>query len=596
MSRIRAITLLFFLLSALSLLCQSKNEYRNLKISLEQARESNNYKELAKAYFEIARYEETVSRNHHTAFEQVSRSLEYYELAKDSLGIAKCKYHIARQLLATGMTEDGYIRLEELKPYYERKKDTASLVRVDLQLFNFYFKKIETDSCSAVLNRLQDYFETHQEPALELDFLYKQISFNELLKDFPVALEYAELCVEKSNLSKNNEAKARCLKGRGQILALQGNNRMATYDFMASLNYLQPYRLSKEKLIVYKNIANSYRRSRNFEYADHYTGLYSELQDSILNENRIIALNDLTYKYESKEKASAIRLLEKDKQFVQQSIKQQKRALIILGLALGGLLLGIYYIIRFYTDKISAARIIESQNEKITRQRISELQDKIRMNSMQSMIAGQEVERERIAKDLHDSLGGLLSTIKLQVDNIKDGESNIERIQEFKHATSLLDVAVSEVRTISQDLQPGALKRLGLVSAINDLVNRYQSSNGPEITFQHFELPAEMEQGFALGIYRIVQEILNNAIKHAKASEIFVQLNMDEKDLVIHIEDDGIGFDPNRRYNSMGLENIKSRVNYLKGTMDIDSRINEGTSFIIHLDTRLVERKDAQQT
>jgi signal transduction histidine kinase len=95
-----------------------------------------------------------------------------------------------------------------------------------------------------------------------------------------------------------------------------------------------------------------------------------------------------------------------------------------------------------------------------------------------------------------------------------------------------------------------------------------------------------MDQNLALSIFRIVQEILNNAIKHAEASEIFVQLNKDEEALVIHIEDDGKGFDPNKKYKSMGLENIRSRVNYLKGSLEIDSRKGIGTSFIIHIDVK----------
>ena len=214
------------------------------------------------------------------------------------------------------------------------------------------------------------------------------------------------------------------------------------------------------------------------------------------------------------------------------------------------------------------------------------LEDELQINSMQSMIAGQEVERERIAKDLHDSLGGLLSTIKLQVERIRLGEGGAGRSPEVNKATDLLDVAVSEVRTISQDLQPGALKRLGLVPAINDLVNRYQSSSGPEISFQHYGIPTVLDQNLALSIYRIVQEILNNAIKHAEASEIFVQLNREEDSIVIHIEDDGKGFDPDKKYESMGLENIRSRVNYLRGSLEIDSREGIGTSFIIHISTK----------
>ncbi|MBT8191117.1 MAG: sensor histidine kinase, partial [Bacteroidia bacterium] len=249
-----------------------------------------------------------------------------------------------------------------------------------------------------------------------------------------------------------------------------------------------------------------------------------------------------------------------------------------------------YYIVRFYSEKINTAKIIEEQTEKINLQKITELKDRIRINSMQSMIEGQELERERIAKDLHDSLGGLLSTIKLQIDNIKSKSNGKLDEKEVETTTHLLDAAVGEVRTISQNLQPGALSRLGLIPAIQDLVNRYDGKYGPEIDLQHFDIPIKMNQNLALGIYRVVQEILTNAIKHARASEILVQLNRKGEEIIIHIEDDGVGFDQKKRYQGMGLENIRSRVNYLKGNMEIDSRVKEGTSFIIHIPLRTTSK------
>ena len=206
---------------------------------------------------------------------------------------------------------------------------------------------------------------------------------------------------------------------------------------------------------------------------------------------------------------------------------------------------------------------------------------------MQSMLTGQEVERERISRDLHDSLGGLLSAIKLQVDKIRSKGVKDDLKKDFQSATALLDNAVSEVRSISQNLQPAALSRLGLVPALKDLIDRYQSDSGPEIIFQEFDIPKKMDQMIALGIFRIVQEILNNAIKHAEAQEVLVQLNVENEDIVILVEDDGIGFDATKKYKSMGLENIKSRVNYLKGTIDVDSRIGEGTSYLIHVKRKL---------
>lgn len=583
----RFILLTFFItfLFALSVSGQKESSHQ-LQVALEQARESNSYKDLALSYYKLALHEEQANRNLEESFLNLSRSLEYYDLLKDTLGINSCKYHIARQLLHNGMLDDAYDRMVELKEYYSKSGDKEKLAIVEMQLFDYHFEKLDIEEAQKTMVIVKDLLKQIGGDALELDFISREIAYNELMQENDLALEKANKCYEKSLLSPNPIDLSKCLLSRGRILSKKKSFFSANIDLKECLGQLSAIPYSKERLMAYDLLAKNYEAMNNLGKAYEYGKKYALLQDSILNENRVLAINNLTYKYESKEKASEIRLLEKDKAFAEQSNQQQKRALLVLGLALGGLIFGIYYIIRFYSEKIDSAQIIEQQKEKINNQKITELQDRIQINSMQSMIAGQEVERERIAKDLHDSLGGLLSTIKLQIDNIQDKETDEEKLPEFKHTTDLIDVAVSEIRTISQDLQPGALKRLGLVSAVNDLVNRYQTKNGPEITFQHFGLPKEMEQSFALSIYRIVQEILNNALKHSKASEIFVQLNREDDDIVIHIEDDGIGFDPEKKYKSMGLENIKSRVNYHKGTIDIDSRKDQGTSFIIHLNSK----------
>ncbi len=561
----------------------SDQTYATLTQALDKARDKNDYPSLAQAYYDLAMYEEAINNNLELSFQQLSRSLDYYELSRDSVGISDCKFNIARQLLDNGMYDEAYARLQELQTYYRNESDASSLAKLDLQRYRFFFDKVEMDSCEVILNRLSGYFETQEDYELRVDYLPLKVSYNELLKDYNQALIDADACVAASVNNNNALDRADCLISRGRVHLRLQQYTSAIKDFSDSHQVLREIPYSTGRLEIYKLMSEAYKKIELPDLAYSYIAKYSALQDSILNERRIIAVNNLTYKYESREKATAITLLEKDKELVQRSNDQQRRALVVLGISFLGLLLGIYYIVKFYSDKIKNARIIESQNQRINQQKIKELEDELQINSMQSMIAGQEVERERIAKDLHDSLGGLLSTIKLQVERIPGSVSGASRSPELNKATDLLDVAVSEVRTISQDLQPGALKRLGLVPAINDLVNRYQSSTGPEISFQHYGIPSVLDQNLALSIFRIVQEILNNAIKHADASEIFVQLNKEEEALVIHVEDDGKGFDPDKKYKSMGLENIRSRVNYLKGSLEIDSRQGIGTSFIIHI-------------
>ena len=589
MKRLYLILILIFQLTAYAD-GQQDSSYQQIIDGLNEARKQKDFNQLADSYFGLALYEEEQKRNFERSFDYLSRALDFYKVVRDTTGIQKTRFHIARHLIENAMLDDALDELKELITYYRDDRNRKMSAEVQMQLFKIYFEKLDIKSAETALRNAELLLKDLNEPKLELKLLREQIMYFQLVQDLDTAMVLTNICIDKSIEAREDIYKAQCLAARGNIYYAMDLYSDAILDYESSLTLLDKIPYSKDRLSVYDNIAVCFDSLADFKNAYRFSKSYSLLQDSILNENRIIAVNTVTNKFETRQKSTEIKLLEKEKAFAQESNQQQKRALTVLIIALAGLLLGLYYIVRFYKEKIETARIIEKQNDEINRQKINELQDKIRINSMQSMINGQEIERERIAKDLHDSLGGLLSTIKLKVDNISNKGDDVKLMREFSSATELLDTAVSEVRTISQNLQPGALNRLGLIPALNDLINRYDSEHGPDITFQHFDIPTKLDQQVALVIYRIIQEILNNAIKHAKASEIFVQLNKENEDIVIHIEDDGVGFDPAQNFKSMGLENIKSRVNYLQGTIEIDSRENEGTSFLIHVKTHI--RKD----
>ncbi len=581
MYRILLFCLLFW--SPLAVQAQMSYVQDELELNLEQARKDNNHEALAKAYFDLATFEAEIKNNHDKTFTYLIRSKEYYLLGKDVSGIYNCNYSIAKHYLANGMQEEAYELLQLLRKERSSLGDLAAVIDLDGLIFDYYLDQLDLESARSRLDSMIVGLGDLPDSTRSVGYRLRQIALYQLTKEYELALQQCDTCYMIARQVKKASLVAECELVKGTVLTAVGKNTSAIGHLKNSLDYYQGKPFSEKRLAGYKLMSENHESLGAHKAAYTYASKYAALQDSILNEKRIMAINNLSYKYESKNKETEIVMLEKEKAFAEKNNMQQRRALIVLGLALAGMVLGIYYLIRFYTHRISTAQIIEEQNSKINEQKINELQDKIQINSMSSMITGQEVERERIAKDLHDSIGGLLSTIKLQVEQLKSGHQKETSQAQIQRASDLLDVAVSEVRTISQDLQPGALKRLGLVPALNDLVNRYRSDTGPDITFQHYGLPDKMDQQFSLSLYRIVQEILNNAIKHAQASEIFVQLNSDESELVIHVEDDGVGFNPEKRYKSMGLENIRSRVNYLKGVLDIDSRKGEGTSFIIHV-------------
>jgi signal transduction histidine kinase len=212
---------------------------------------------------------------------------------------------------------------------------------------------------------------------------------------------------------------------------------------------------------------------------------------------------------------------------------------------------------------------------------INEMENNRKIETISSMLQGQEVERERIARDLHDSLGGLLSTVKLHFDAIQVKQPDITSQKEYNKAYNLLDAACSEVRTISNNMQPGALLRMGIIPAIKDLINRIESEETPHIEFIHYGDLKHLPIAVSLHIYRMVQELLFNCIKHAQAKEILIQLILNEEDIEVMIEDDGIGYDPATVRKGMGTENVAARVNFLKGEISVHSESAIGTNTTI---------------
>lgn len=330
-------------------------------------------------------------------------------------------------------------------------------------------------------------------------------------------------------------------------------------------------------------LAQYYRALNQMDKAFVYLHKYSRLNDSLLNERRQAIIHDLLIRHRLHEQEAKISELKKNASIAEYHSRAQK--ILTYALLLGSIiiLVSAYLTIRNYQHRLNTKQIIHKQREEINQSRITELENNLKIETMQSMILGQEAERERIAKDLHDSLGGLLSTVKLHFDAIQSQSPELKEMSEYQKAYTLLDEACKEVRNISNNMQPGALLRMGVIPAINDLINRLQSDETPQIDFQHYGTNGQLDQTVVLNIYRIVQELLNNSLKHARADQILIQLIEKEDEIMVIVEDDGVGYDHEAVKQGMGTENIASRVNFLKGDLSIHSVTGEGTSTMINI-------------
>jgi signal transduction histidine kinase len=277
---------------------------------------------------------------------------------------------------------------------------------------------------------------------------------------------------------------------------------------------------------------------------------------------------DLRIKYETEKKDNQIRL--------QRSEIQRKTTFNFL-LITGAAALLVISLLSFRTYR---------QKRKLQQQRIEELETQQQLMAAEAVLRGEEQERTRLAKDLHDGLGGMLSGIKYSFQTMKGNLiMTPENQQAFERSMDMLDSSIKEMRRVAHNMMPEALVKFGLDTALKDFCEEINRSGALQVVYQSIGMEqVQVEQSTAIAIYRIVQELLNNTMKHAAARTAIVQLGKTADGINITVEDDGAGFDTGilTRVKGIGWSNIQSRVEYLKAKMDVMSETGKGTS--VHIE------------
>jgi signal transduction histidine kinase len=314
---------------------------------------------------------------------------------------------------------------------------------------------------------------------------------------------------------------------------------------------------------------------------DAYQSLlaYNKINDSLNNAQLKLKINTLEVKYRTAEKEKTISRLESANKIATLSAKNNRLAAWLSGVAAIILLVIAAFSVYYYRTN----KKLSAQKEINHRQQLKEIEQRQQLSNIRAMMQGEERERERVARDLHDGLGGLLTGVKIDLSKIKDQATTETRLQEQLSAASRqLDGAINELRRIARNMMPETLLRFGLEAALKDFCEGLESP-GTEILLQCYGMEQhKLQANVQLTIYRIVQELVTNALKHAKANRILVDCIVDEEQVSITVEDNGTGFDPQQvKSNGSGLSNVRTRVDYLNGKLDIQFAANTGTSINI---------------
>ena len=330
--------------------------------------------------------------------------------------------------------------------------------------------------------------------------------------------------------------------------------------------------------VAHSGLANTYQELKQFDKAFDYLLVHLAYKDTLLNEENTKSIAEMRTKYETAEKEKElaeekIKSQQIEQQKVQAELKAANRAkwiFILLGLVIVG--------------SLTFLLVVQRNKRKAQAEKDAAL-IKERDRGMQAVFNAQENERKRISKDLHDGVGQQLSGLKMAFQKLSKElkGSNPEKETELEKLTIILHESADEVRSISHQMMPKSLTDLGLISALEDMLDKSLGAGDMDYQFEHFGVDDRLDERIELSVYRIAQELVNNIIKHSEANKVAIQLFKNKGKLIFIVEDNGKGMAENQTSEGHGLLNIKSRLNPLSGEVNFEPSPQSGTIATIRI-------------
>jgi len=464
------------------------------------------------------------------------RASQYYALASNM--VARAPHNSPLPLRIMTLWADNYLYTQEYKKAKEKLDEAQQMLKNrarEREYLDYYYAE-------GVY-----YNETgHPEKAL--------VSFNKGLstpKDDADPYVRRTLTFEKVNVLDSLQ---RYEEGKQLLLNLFQDGR-----YMETIG---------NKMLMYHKLAYFEEKLKHYKPAYGYVREYLRLKDSLYTSQLHERISELELKYNDAKNKVQIETLRAEN-------AESRFYTIFLGIGCFVLLAIIIISFLIYRNRKKLAE----QKEINYQQQLKQVQQEKDIEVFKALITGEEQERDRIARELHDGLGGLLVGVKLNLHNMYNQQDENVMVREgIGTSIEQLDYSINELRHIASNMIPAALLHVGLEEALEDFCTSLSTDNLP-IYFQANNMGImQLSKHEQLMVFRIVQELVTNALKHASASKILVDYVYNGKRLDVSVEDNGIGFDTHTIFAGMGLKNVRERVQSLGAHLDIDSVKQEGTT------------------
>jgi len=505
----------------------------------------------------------------------------------------------------------------KLIPVYTKFKDDTALKNVYLNLGNIYFNKdqypkaleyfVKSDrikepsgnpqniasgslSIAMTYNEMKDSIQMERYLVIarnELSdskdslpqwaFYYHLRGQNELLKkNYSKAIEYNQKGLQFSEKIGDIDHIINNKGGLSTALYELGRYHEALAFEKDYYEYTQSAGKGHYMAVSLKRLADMEFKTGNSKRAYQHLDEYIQLADSIKEAEVTKKLHALEVEFQTTQKENEIAQLQYENE--RKDWRLQRNKIWLFGTIAA--IISLFVVAFLLYRNIKNEKRIRLQEKDLHQFEVEQMEQKHQIEILSSLMCGTETERQRLGRDLHDGLGGLLSGIKLKLNSFLNHKKDKHHELETE-LRSDLDNAITEMRFISQSLLPDLLKKYGIVDALKHYCSGF-STEELSIHFQSVNVKPFPDAEKQLMFYRIAQELVNNAVKHSNATEIFVQLQYREHQLFLTVEDNGTGFDPSQvDQQTSGLINLKNRIDYLKGTLEISSSQGNGTSVFV---------------
>jgi signal transduction histidine kinase len=544
----------------------NKEAIRYARLSGNQMLIANSLTKLAKDYRKIAKPDSAAS--------MCLDAVEIYKSISAEGYMWACKVILGDIASDAGRFSDAeqhYLQAWDAVRKLDDSKDEFIVAGI---LQNFYITTKQSEKYAAILENLVGH-----NPYFTEELNEGNVHYHSLLRAYQASSEPINDLKRSISLHRRMDHPLSLhltMSRLGYLLTLEGRYEEG-FDTLKKTLLLPTYSIPSRMALYYQLYINRHKAGDPAS-ALMYLEKYHTTKDTLLTEKAQAHIRELEVRYQTKEKEIA--LLKEQERTRQRTVQRNLlmgAAAVIIWFSLFGIL--------FFWNQARLQKQLSLQNDAIHHQKIQQLEQEKKMLAMSSMIGGQEAERKRIARDLHDGLGGLLSSVKAQLNLIQHQVNNLASGELYTKANNLIDTASAELRRIAYNMMPSSLSRLGLKAALEDLCASLENDHHLEVNLQVLGMNSRLNETTEIMIYRIVQELCTNVVRHAQASRLLIQVNRMEDELFLIVEDNGIGIDPSKAMQSsgIGMKSIESRVKFLNGTIDISGGVGKGTCVSVHV-------------